>query len=91
MYFFFELPPVWKLILAFRFKLKTANARNKRAGGNKENKNVYAAQVPVIVVTAYAMSTDQKMAFDAGCNLYLPKPVKKEVLLNKLRQYSFIA
>lgn len=40
------------------------------------------SELPVIAQTAYAMSTDRKLSFDAGCDGYIPKPVRKEELLN---------
>ncbi|MEI7663512.1 MAG: response regulator [Bacteroidota bacterium] len=42
--------------------------------------------LPVIAVTAYAMSGDESIALTGGCDGYLSKPVKKEVLLEKLKQ-----
>ncbi len=47
-------------------------------------------EIPIIAVTAYAMSGDETKALDGGCDWYLSKPLRKEVLLEKLRQMGLI-
>lgn len=44
--------------------------------------------LPVMAITAFAMSGDEKRAIDAGCDDYLTKPLKKDTLLDKLEQYG---
>lgn len=44
--------------------------------------------LPVIAITAFAMSGDKKKILEAGCDDFLSKPVNKEVLLGKLRKYG---
>lgn len=46
--------------------------------------------LPIIAVTAYAFSSDEKKVLAAGCDEYLSKPVKKELLLKKLEKYGFV-
>ena len=42
-------------------------------------------QVPAIMVSTEAKSSDQIKAFEAGANLYLIKPVRPEILLSHVR------
>lgn len=43
--------------------------------------------IPVVAQTAYAMSTDKKKSFDAGCDDFISKPIAKEKLMNLLGGY----
>lgn len=45
------------------------------------------SEVPVIALTAYAFTNDQEKSIRAGCNEYLSKPVKLEVLSDALNKY----
>ena len=44
-------------------------------------------KTPVIAVTSYALSGDDKKAFAAGCNGYVTKPFSPRQLLDKIREY----
>ena len=46
-----------------------------------ENRN---AQVPIIAVTANAMSGDRERCLDAGMNDYIKKPIKLDVIRDRL-------
>jgi two-component system cell cycle response regulator DivK len=45
------------------------------------------SQIPVIVVTSYALSGDDVKAFEAGCDAYVAKPFSPRGLLAKIREY----
>jgi CheY-like chemotaxis protein len=45
-------------------------------------------KLPIIAITAYAFSSDEKIAMSAGCDDYLTKPVKKELLFKKLEAHG---
>ncbi|MGD8781265.1 MAG: chemotaxis protein CheB [Ignavibacteria bacterium] len=44
-------------------------------------------KIPIIAVTAYAMKKDMAMAFEAGCNEYITKPLDFDVLFNVLSNH----
>jgi len=46
--------------------------------------------VPVIAVTAYALSGDEEKAIKAGCDDYISKPFRKNTLLDILNKYVSI-
>lgn len=43
-------------------------------------------EIPVVAITAYAMSGDQQKALDAGCDAYVSKPIDTRTLPGILRQ-----
>ncbi len=45
-------------------------------------------EVYIIAQTAYAMKHDDQKAFEAGCDAYITKPIKRDVLLKKLENIS---
>ena len=51
----------------------------------------FAPGLPVVAVTAYALSGDRKKALDAGCDDYLAKPLTRNLFLGCLRKYDIIA
>ena len=43
--------------------------------------------IPIIAITSYALSGEEKKAREAGCDEYIPKPYSPRELLAKVRQY----
>jgi signal transduction histidine kinase len=44
-------------------------------------------ELPVIAITAYALSSDSEKCIEAGCNDYLPKPIMIEQLVGLLQKH----
>ncbi len=43
--------------------------------------------LPIIAQTAYAMSDDREKAKAAGCDQYIPKPIKRDILIELMNIY----
>ncbi len=41
-------------------------------------------ELPIIAQTAYAIDGDEDKIFEAGCDYYISKPIKKEDLYEKI-------
>lgn len=54
----------------------------RRIKANPELQNI-----PIIIVTSYALSGDDTKAFEAGCDAYFSKPFSPLKLLEKIREY----
>lgn len=44
-------------------------------------------KIPIIAVTSYALSGDESQAVDAGCDDYVSKPYRPQVLLEHVRKF----
>lgn len=44
-------------------------------------------ELPIIAQTAYAVAGDMEKSLEAGCDDYISKPIKKEVLLEKIEKF----
>jgi two-component system cell cycle response regulator DivK len=49
--------------------------------------DVALRSIPIIAVTSYALSGEEKKARAAGCDDFVPKPFSPRQLLAKIRQY----
>lgn len=58
-------------------------------GGYEATRQIRAMNpdIPIIAQTAYALSGDRQKALDAGCNAYISKPIRKEVLMRTIQQF----
>ncbi len=45
-------------------------------------------EIPIIMQTAFASSVDEQKSFQAGCDDYISKPIKKDELLNKMSRIA---
>jgi CheY-like chemotaxis protein len=53
-----------------------------RAGGYGET------NIPIVALTAYAMSGDREKFLQAGMDDYIPKPVSREDLIQKVEKHT---
>lgn len=49
--------------------------------------NPSLAEIPVIAITSFALSGDDRLAFEAGCNAYIAKPFRPRDLLEMIRGF----
>jgi len=71
------------------FDMILMDIRMPRLNGIEATKQIRKKdkQIPIIALTAYAFANDREKAMQAGCNSYLPKPVKVEELQETLVRF----
>jgi CheY-like chemotaxis protein len=47
-------------------------------------------ELPIIAITAFAMSADEKLVLEAGCDDYIAKPVSSKELIAKLKKIGLL-
>ncbi len=47
----------------------------------------FAPDIPIIAQTAHALAEDRKKSLDIGCNDFITKPIKRNILLRKMEKY----
>jgi PAS domain S-box-containing protein len=69
-------------IILMDFKMPEVNGFEATREIKKTNPNL-----TIIAQTAYAMGGDKEKALNAGCDDYISKPIKKELIIKLLEQY----
>jgi len=57
----------------------------------KWEKSFSVPQTPIIALTASVLDADIQRCFDVGMNDYVPKPFKKDLLIEKIEQLASAA
>lgn len=63
--------------------------RMPEMGGLEATKYIRSVDrnIPIIAFTAYALSDDEAIALEFGCDDYISKPVRPEFLLKKINEH----
>ena len=48
-----------------------------------------ARDIPVVVLTSYAMAGDREKAFAAGCSGYITKPINPETFMEEIKTFLY--
>jgi CheY-like chemotaxis protein len=47
----------------------------------------FRQDLPIIALTAYALSNEEEKSTEAGCNGFLTKPIKPKILISELKKF----
>lgn len=50
----------------------------------------YRSDLPILALTAYTGADEKQRALEAGCDEFITKPVKKDILIEKLSVYGIV-
>jgi two-component system, cell cycle response regulator DivK len=70
------------ILMDIQLPLMDGHEATRRIKADPELKNI-----PIIVVTSYALSGDNSKARAAGCDAYITKPYSPRQLLAKIREF----
>jgi two-component system cell cycle response regulator DivK len=70
------------ILMDIQLPLMDGHEATRRIKADPELKNI-----PIIVVTSYALSGDDSNAHAAGCDAYVTKPYSPRQLLAKIREF----
>ena len=70
------------ILMDIQLPLMDGYEATRRIKANPELKNI-----PIVVVTSYALSGDDGKARAAGCDAYVTKPYSPRLLLAKIREF----
>jgi response regulator RpfG family c-di-GMP phosphodiesterase len=83
-----QKPKLRKNIVA-KPKTKSMDIKMPELNGLDATREIrtFNANIPIIAQTAYALLGDCEMAIEVGCNDYITKPIKRNLLLDIIKKY----
>ena len=55
----------------------------------RKSEKTALAHIPIVAITANAMKGDSQKALEAGCNMYISKPINIQELLEKVAKFTY--
>lgn len=55
----------------------------------RKSEKAALAHIPIVAITANAMKGDSQKALEAGCNMYISKPINIQELLEKVAKFTY--
>jgi len=55
----------------------------------RKSEKAALAHIPIVAITANAMKGDSQKALEAGCNMYISKPINIQELLEKVAKFVY--